>query len=88
MLIIALLIILYLGEYMKYFVSADVHGFFDEWIYALEEKRFNMDNPEHMLIVCGDLFDRGNQAKELQAHLQYLRRHDSRSRLEHRHYCR
>lgn len=51
---------------MKYFVSADVHGFFDEWIYALEEKRFNMDNPEHMLIVCGDLFDRGNKAKELQ----------------------
>lgn len=52
---------------MKYFVSADVHGFYDEWLAALKEKKFDIDNPEHKLIVCGDLFDRGLQAKELQA---------------------
>ena len=51
---------------MKYFVSADVHGFFNEWKFALKEKGFDINNSEHKIIVCGDLFDRGAQAKELQ----------------------
>lgn len=50
---------------MKYFVSADIHGFFDEWMSALKEKEFDMNNPKHKLIVCGDLFDRGRQPKEI-----------------------
>jgi serine/threonine protein phosphatase 1 len=57
---------------MKYFVSSDVHGFLDEWITALKEKQFNIDNPEHKIIVCGDLFDRGKQAKDLQAFVMKL----------------
>ncbi len=51
---------------MKYFVSSDIHGFYDEWIKALEEKQFNINNPEHKIIICGDLFDRGLQSKQLQ----------------------
>ena len=43
----------------KYFVVSDVHSFFDELIVALNEKGFEKDNPEHILCVCGDLFDRG-----------------------------
>ena len=27
---------------MKYFVSADIHGFYDEWITALNDKGFNI----------------------------------------------
>ena len=50
---------------MKYFVSADIHGFFDQWQSALKEKGFNINNPNHKLIVCGDLFDRGRQPKEI-----------------------
>lgn len=50
---------------MKYFVSADIHGFYDEWITALKEKGFDIKNPEHKIIVCGDLFDRGRQPKEI-----------------------
>lgn len=57
---------------MKYYVSADVHGFFDEWIDALEEKRFNIDDPNHMIIICGDLFDRGTQPKEVQSFIMRL----------------
>jgi len=72
MLIIALLIILYLGEYMKYFVSADIHGFLNEWTFALKEKGFDINNNEHKIIVCGDLFDRGSQAKELQSFVMDL----------------
>ena len=50
---------------MKYFVSADIHGFYDEWIEALKEKNFDVNNPEHKIILCGDLFDRGRQPKEI-----------------------
>ena len=50
---------------MKYFVSADIHGFYDEWISALKEKGFDINNPEHKIIVCGDLFDRGRQPKQI-----------------------
>ena len=50
---------------MKYFVSADIHGFYDEWITALNEKGFNINNPEHKIILCGDMFDRGRQPKQI-----------------------
>lgn len=50
---------------MKYFVSADIHGFYDEWISALNDRGFDINNPEHMIIVCGDLFDRGRQPKQI-----------------------
>lgn len=50
---------------MKYFVCADIHGFYDEWIKALKEKQFDINNPSHMMIICGDLFDRGHQPKEI-----------------------
>ena len=51
---------------MKYYVVADIHGFYDEFIAALVEKGFFTDSEPHKLIVCGDLFDRGMQAYELQ----------------------
>lgn len=50
---------------MKYFVVSDVHSFYYEMRNALTDKGFDTDNPEHKLIVCGDLFDRGSQAVEL-----------------------
>lgn len=46
---------------MTYFVSSDVHGFFDQWMQALEEAGFDKNNPNHMIIHCGDLMDRGPQ---------------------------
>lgn len=48
----------------KYFCSADIHSFFDEWMFALEDRGFDKNNPEHIVLVCGDLFDRGNQSVE------------------------
>ena len=50
---------------MKYFVSGDIHGFYDEWLSALKEKGFDINNPNHKIILCGDLFDRGHQPKEI-----------------------
>ena len=50
---------------MKYFVTADIHGYFDEWQTALQDKGFDINNPEHKIILCGDLFDRGRQPKQI-----------------------
>lgn len=49
----------------KYFVTSDVHSFFDELIIALNDKGFERDNKDHILCVCGDLFDRGTQPRQL-----------------------
>lgn len=60
---------------MKYFVSADIHGFFDEWQKALKEKGFDLNNPNHKIIICGDLFDRGRQPKEI---IDYILAHEDK----------
>lgn len=52
---------------MKYYVVADVHGFFTELKAALSEKGFFEDKEPHKLIICGDLLDRGNEALEVQS---------------------
>lgn len=51
---------------MRYYVVADIHGFFDEFRAALDETGFFADSEPHKLIICGDLFDRGQQALTLQ----------------------
>lgn len=51
---------------MKYFVVADPHGHYDALCTALEKKGFFQEEAPHKLVVCGDLFDRGEQAKEMQ----------------------
>lgn len=60
---------------MKYFVSSDIHGFFNEWQNALKDKGFDLNNPEHKIILCGDLFDRGNQPKEI---IDFVLKHKDR----------
>lgn len=49
----------------KYFVVADVHGFFNEMMTALEEKGFDINNPDHIFVSLGDAFDRGKQPFEV-----------------------
>lgn len=48
----------------KYFCSGDIHSFFDEWQMSLQNKGFDKNDPEHTVIICGDLFDRGPQTIE------------------------
>ena len=47
-----------------YFVFSDVHGFYDELMESLNKAGFNRDNPEHIIISCGDLMDRGPKPRE------------------------
>lgn len=49
----------------KYFVVSDVHSFYDEMMKSLNERGFQVDNPDHYLVVAGDLFDRGPKTREL-----------------------
>lgn len=46
---------------MKYFVVADVHGFYTKLNKALKEAGFDRNNPDHCFVSCGDLLDRGHQ---------------------------
>ena len=45
-----------------YFISSDIHSFYDKWMGALKESGFEIDNPNHIVVVIGDLFDRGPQS--------------------------
>ncbi|HEY8364331.1 MAG TPA: metallophosphoesterase [Haloplasmataceae bacterium] len=54
------------------FVVSDIHGHFNELIASLTNCGFENNNPRHCLIVCGDLFDRGIQNKEVYNYLRCL----------------
>ena len=54
---------------MKYFVITDIHSFYYEMISALEKSGFEYNNPNHVLISCGDLLDRGNNTIDV---LRYI----------------
>lgn len=45
-----------------YFAVSDIHSFYEPLIKGLYEANFDVNNPEHILIVCGDVFDRGPDA--------------------------
>lgn len=51
---------------MKYYVTTDIHSYFKELCMALKEKGFFEDKEPHKLIICGDIFDRGKEALQLQ----------------------
>ncbi len=48
-----------------YFACSDIHGFYDEFIASLSKADFQIENPDHILIVCGDIFDRGEKPLEV-----------------------
>ena len=50
---------------MKFFISSDIHGNFDIWFRSIISSGFDFNNPNHKLIICGDIFDRGNQPKQI-----------------------
>lgn len=47
-----------------YFISSDIHSFYNEWVSSLNNSGFDINNPSHIVIIAGDLFDRGEQAVE------------------------
>lgn len=57
---------------MKYYVVADVHGYYSILKATLKEKGYFEDKEPHKLIICGDIFDRGNETLEMQSFISEL----------------
>lgn len=49
----------------KYFFVSDIHSFCTALTVGLYKKGFDKENPEHILVVLGDVFDRGNETLEV-----------------------
>ena len=57
---------------MKYYVTADVHGFFTPMRKALAEAGFFDDPAPRRLVILGDIMDRGIEARAMQDFLLEL----------------
>lgn len=57
---------------MKYFVVSDIHSFYTELNTSLKKCGFDKRNPDHTLIVCGDVFDRGGETIEVYKFLKSI----------------
>ena len=60
-------------EALKYYVVSDVHGYFTHLKNALDSAGFFEETEPSKLIVCGDLLDRGEEARELAALMKALK---------------
>lgn len=58
----------------KFFVTSDIHSFYDELITALNNAGFDKNNEEHWLVVCGDCYDRGPDSAKVWRFLKDLPR--------------
>ena len=56
----------------RYFITSDIHSFYTPLMKELTKKGFDELNPEHVLVVCGDVFDRGNETLEVYNFLRSL----------------
>lgn len=57
---------------MKIFAVSDIHSYFTALKTALDDKGFEPNSAEHLLVVCGDVFDRGPESKEVFSFLDNL----------------
>ena len=62
---------------MKYYITADVHGFYTEFHKALDEAGYFNDSDPHKLIILGDIFDRGQEAVKMQEFILQLMEQDA-----------
>lgn len=56
----------------KIFAISDVHGHYKEMINALNESGYDENNDNHLLVVCGDIFDRGTESLSIYKYLKKL----------------
>lgn len=57
----------------KLFVISDVHGHYTLMKNALTDAGFDETNEEHLLICCGDLFDRGSENRKVYEYVKQLK---------------
>lgn len=49
----------------KYFICSDIHSYYTPFKKALKQAGFNLKTKSHILVILGDLFDRGDETVEL-----------------------
>ena len=54
-----------MGMKKKLFVCSDMHSFYTLFKEALDKAGFESGNDEHMLVICGDAFDRGDESQQM-----------------------
>ncbi len=57
----------------RYFVFSDVHGNYDILIKTLEEKGFDINNKNHIIVSLGDNLDRFDKSVEVFKFLKYMK---------------
>lgn len=57
---------------MKYYVISDLHGFLKPFTDKLNEMGYDKANPNHTLVVLGDVFDRGDDVWRIYNYLTAL----------------
>lgn len=60
----------------KYFTISDIHSYYKEAMKALIGKGFDINNKEHIVIVCGDAFDRGDETLKVFDFLKDMKSQD------------
>lgn len=63
---------------VKYFCVSDIHSFYQPLLSALTQNGFDIDNNEHIVIVCGDAFDRGDDTVKV---FEFMKKMHSENRL-------
>ena len=58
----------------KFFVTSDIHSYYDELMTSLNNAGFDENNEDHYLVVCGDCFDRGPDSNKVFKYLRDLPR--------------
>lgn len=58
----------------KYFIVSDTHSFLQPLLKSLNSTGFDINNREHILVIAGDLFDRGKETIELYNYLMTIPR--------------
>ena len=49
----------------KYFITSDTHSYYSILMDTLNKKGFDINNQDHIFVLVGDLFDRGDESLEL-----------------------
>ena len=57
----------------KIFVASDIHGHATELKEALKNAGFDRNNDDHLLVICGDYFDRGTENRAVYTYLDGLK---------------
>lgn len=60
----------------KYFAISDPHSYYPQAKSAVIKEGFDPNNPEHVLLICGDAFDRGDFSVELFNWMKQLKEQD------------